>query len=188
MSQRTLRSKALPDNQESGRQHHPLLNCKDRLGYYMNRNALTLPSFLYRVVGDNAWWCHGVDGHTPDQCIRRCHPYARKSATQAVLSMMQLALHATRQMPHSASPLTLAMSTWSLKTRIAPPRHCRDSRVYGHTTMAMHVNEYTPRRDPPRHSRDASVCGHTTTAMHDIENPLPPFILCGENLYSAEGG
>ena len=32
--------------------------------------------------------------------IRRCHPYARKSASQAVLSRMQLTLHATRRTPH----------------------------------------------------------------------------------------
>ena len=38
------------------------------------------------------------------------------------------------------------MSAWSVKTRRAPSRHCRDARIYGHTTAAMHDNEYTPRR------------------------------------------
>ena len=56
---------------------------------------------------------------------------------------MQLSLHATRQTPHSASRLVQAMSDWSVKTRRAPPRHCRDARIFGHTTTAMHEIEYT---------------------------------------------
>ena len=43
--------------------------------------------------------------------------------------------------------MVLAMSAWSVKTRHAPSWHCRDARVYDHTTTAMHDNEYTP---PPR--------------------------------------
>ena len=39
-----------------------------------------------------------------------------------------------------------AMSAWSVKTRRAPSRQCRDVRVYGHTTTAMHSNEYPPPR------------------------------------------
>ena len=35
-----------------------------------------------------------------NQLIRRCHPYATKSAPQAVLSRMQLTFHATRRKPH----------------------------------------------------------------------------------------
>ena len=30
------------------------------------------------------------------------------------------------------------MFAWSAKTRRAPSRHCRDARVCGHTTTAMH--------------------------------------------------
>ena len=67
-----------------------------------------------------------------------------KSASQAVLSRMQLTLHATRLTPHGASRLVQAMSAWSVKTRHAPSRHCRDARVYDHTTTAMHEIEYTP--------------------------------------------
>ena len=72
----------------------------------------------------------------------RCHPYARKSASNAVLCRMQLALHATRRTPHGASCLVHAMSAWSVNTRRAPSRHCRDGRVY--TTTAMHDNDCTP--------------------------------------------
>ena len=72
------------------------------------------------------------------QFIRCCHPYARKSASQAVFSRMQLTLHATRRTPHDASRLVLAMSAWSAKTRRAPSRHSRDARVYGHTTTVVH--------------------------------------------------
>ena len=56
-------------------------------------------------------------------CIRRCHPYARKPASQAVVGIidrMQLTLHATRPTPHGASRLVQAMSAWSVKTRRAP--------------------------------------------------------------------
>ena len=54
------------------------------------------------------------------------------------LSRTQLTLHATRRTPHGASHLVQATSTWSVKTRRALSRHCRDARVYGHTTTAMH--------------------------------------------------
>ena len=61
-----------------------------------------------------------------------------KSVSQAVLSGMQLTLHATRPSPHGASRLVQAMSAWSVKTRRVSPRHCRYARFYGHTTAAMH--------------------------------------------------
>ena len=77
---------------------------------------------------------------------------------------MQLSLHATRPTPHGASRLVQAMSSWSVKPRRALSRHCRGARTYGHTTRAIHDNEYN--LSPPYN-------GHTTTAMHDIEYPLP---------------
>ena len=55
-----------------------------------------------------------------------------------------LTLHAPRQTPQGASCLVLARSTWSVKTRRAPSRRCRDARVYGHTTTGMHDNEALP--------------------------------------------
>ena len=55
---------------------------------------------------------------------------ARKSASRVVLSKMQFTLHVTRRTPHGASRLVHAMSDWSVKTRRAPSRHCRDARVY----------------------------------------------------------
>ena len=94
-------------------------------------------------------------GHTckTDQFTGRCYAYATKSASQAVLSGMQLTLEATtRRTPHGAlrfwcrrfALLVQVMSAWSVQTRRAPSRYCRDTRVYGHTTTAMHGNEYTP--------------------------------------------
>ena len=68
---------------------------------------------------------------------------------------MQLTPHATRQTPHGAPRLVQAMSAWSVKPQHAPSRHCRDARVYGHTTTTMHKIEYispiefTP--PPPAH-------------------------------------
>ena len=75
-------------------------------------------------------------GHTREQI----NPFdavihnAKTSASQVVISRMQLTLHATRRTPHGASRLVLAMSAWSVKIRRAPPRHCRVARVYGHMT------------------------------------------------------
>ena len=60
---------------------------------------------------------------------------------------MQLTLYATRRAPHGASRLVLAMSAWSVKNRRAPSWHCRDAKVYGRTTTAMHnVHPRAPRR------------------------------------------
>ena len=57
---------------------------------------------------------------------------------------MQLTVDETRRTPHDASRLVQAMSAWSVKTRRAPSRHCRDARVYGHPTTAMRDIEYPP--------------------------------------------
>ena len=77
------------------------------------------------------------------------------------------------------------MSAWSVETRRAQFRHCRDVRVYGHTTTAMHDMSAPPlvqamsawsvetRRAPSRHCTDARVYGHTTTAMHDMSTAPP---------------
>ena len=54
---------------------------------------------------------------------------------------MRLAEHTSR---FASRLVLLAMSIWSVKTPRAPSRHCRDARVYGHTTTTMHDNEYTP--------------------------------------------
>ena len=54
-----------------------------------------------------------------------------------VLSRMQLTLHATRRTLHGASRLVHATSAWSVKTRHAPSRHCRDGEVYSLDTTAM---------------------------------------------------
>ena len=86
-------------------------------------------------IGDQRRGCRVLS--PPPPFIRRCHPCARKSTSQAVLGKMQLTLHATRQTPHGALRLVHAMSAWSVKTRRALSRHCRDVRVYGYMTTAM---------------------------------------------------
>ena len=68
-----------------------------------------------------------------------------KSDSQAVFSRMQLDLYATRPTPHGASQILVqATPVWSVKTRRAPSRHCRDATVYGHTTAAMDVTSTPP--------------------------------------------
>ena len=77
--------------------------------------------------------------------IRRlCHPYARKSASQAVISIIGCSSPFMGLTQHLAFHFTLAVSAWSVTIRRAPSRRCRGARVHGHTTTAMHDDEYTP--------------------------------------------
>ena len=69
---------------------------------------------------------------TMTSMCKKCPPQKR------FFSRMQLDHHATRPRPQGASCLVQAMSVWSVKTRHAPSPHCRNARVYGHTTTAMH--------------------------------------------------
>ena len=80
--------------------------------------------------------------------IGRCHPYARKFAIKAILSSVQLTLRATRPTHYGATRLVQVMSAWSVKTRRTPPRHCRDAKIYGHTTTAVNGTT-TPPPPPP---------------------------------------
>ena len=45
-----------------------------------------------------------------------------------------------------------------------PSRHCRDARVYGHTTTAMHDIEYTPPPAPPT----SNVEGVSIRSRNDV--------------------
>ena len=74
-----------------------------------------------------------------------------------LVGCMQLTLHATRRTPHGASRLVLAMSAWSVKTRRAPSRNCRDASVYGRTTTAMHDNDKVYTALSP-HGRERKAC------------------------------
>ena len=92
-----------------------------------------------------------------------------KVASQAVLGRMQLILYATRRTPQGASRLVQAVSPWSMKTRHAPYRRCRNARVYGHTTTAMHdieyisPIEYTPGEDASDNTKQAKQAHHLPT-------------------------
>ena len=79
-----------------------------------------------------------------------------KPASQAFLTRMQVALHAIRRVPHGALRLVQAMSAWSVKTRRAASRRCRDARVYGHTATAMH--DVSPPTPPAIHTRESVYC------------------------------
>jgi len=72
-------------------------------------------------------------------------PNVAKSSSQAVLSRMQLTLHANRPTPYGALHLVQATPAWSVETRRGPCRHCPDARVCQRTTTAMQGNEYTCR-------------------------------------------
>ena len=64
-----------------------------------------------------------------NESIRSTLSSTCKTASQAVLSRMQLTLHAARPTPHGASRLVRAMSAWSVKMRRAPSQRCGDARV-----------------------------------------------------------
>ena len=110
---------------------------------YMVRNSRGSCIVLTRCC---LWkWPH----QKTNQFIGRCHQYATKSASKAVLSRMHLTLHTTRPTPHGVSRLVQTMCAWSMKSRRAPSRQCRDARVYVHTTTAMHDVSNPPRPRPP---------------------------------------
>ena len=56
-----------------------------------------------------------------------------------------------------------SMSAWSVKTRRAPSRHCRDARVYGYTTTAMHDISAPPATHSPPQPQARDI---THTGMH----------------------
>ena len=94
----------------------------------------------------------------------------RHATLSASLRWHQLALHSTRRTPHGASRLVQAISAWSVKIRRAPPRHCRDARIYGHTTTAIH-DEST------RHPIPCNIVAyppHSATYVITPPRPLSP--------------
>ena len=86
---------------------------------------------------------------TPEK-INDAAIHCKRCASLAVLSRMQLTLDATRPTPQRTSCLVQPVSAWSVKARRAPFRYCRDARVYGHTTTAMHAMSTPPRPLPQR--------------------------------------
>ena len=85
---------------------------------------------------------------TPENEINSCDAVIhmqKKSVSKAALCRVQPALHVTRRTPHGALRLVQAVSAWSVKPRRAPSRHCRDARVYGHTTTPIYGMSTPPR-------------------------------------------
>ena len=89
--------------------------------------------------------------------VRRSHSYAGNSASQAVLSMMQLTLHA----PNISRRFELGASDVCLVgvTRRGPSRHFRDARAYGRTTTAMYDREHTTHPTPTINKTEAEGGG-----------------------------
>ena len=74
--------------------------------------------------------------------------------------------------PRPSSPLVQATSAWSVKTRRAPSRKCRDTRVHGHTYDYGHAwHEHLP--DPPPDPPSPSCC----TRACETPPPCSPFLL-----------
>ena len=97
-------------------------------------------------------------------------PHTRTSASKTFLGRMQLTLQATRPTPHGASCLVQAISAWSVKTRRAPSRHCRDARIYGHTTTALHDMSTPPSNRPHFLSRRTGwyIFSHAPSTFVDL--------------------
>ena len=106
-------------------------------------------------------------GHSVCCC---CSP----PAALAVFGRMQLTLHATRSIPHGASRLVQEMSARSLKSRRAPSRHCSDTRVYGHTTTAMHNIGTSP--SPTQSAVWQHQKASWPTSRHGTALPPPPHV------------
>ena len=110
---------------------------------------LQLPPFRSSNPGSHSW-------HFPSHSTLSI----RIPASQALLSRMRLTLHATRRTPHGASRLVLAMSSWSVKTRRAPSRHCSDARGLWSYDCGYAWHEYTP---PPYYGARLHVyCAKTS--------------------------
>ena len=120
------------------------------------------------------------------RCIRMQEITRRvqQPASPAVFSIyrMQLTLHTTRRTPHGTSYFVQETSAWSVKTRRAPSRHCRDAREeWLYDFMAMHDNEYAPRSRhcslPPAFSRlfqnEALEVTASGSADHLEASPAP---------------
>ena len=83
--------------------------------------------------------CYGVFGclitpplrtHKHNSTLSSTCKKVRLTSVFFFYGRMQLTLHATGRTPHGASRLVLVMSAWSVKTRGAPSRLCRDARVF----------------------------------------------------------
>ena len=88
---------------------------------------------------------------------------------------MQLTLY-SRDSPNTSRRFALVSSNaWSMKTRRAPSRRCRDARVYGHTTTAMHDMSTAPTLPPS--SMVYEVCCSPFSAILSLKlwetRPMP---------------
>ena len=64
------------------------------------------------------------------------------------------------------------MSACSVKTRRALFRHCRDGRVYGHTTTTMHDNESPPPAPPSRPQTESLFSGSASVGFEPWRSQL----------------
>ena len=139
------------------------------------------------MIASRTWWCLYGKAHTRQihtiptavsgsgdtrkqvNSLDACHPHptlSRKPFLAGCSSpFMRLAQHLT-----ALRAWCKQMSAWSVKTRRAPSRHCREARAYGLTTTAMHNNEYTP-SSPPCTDFISSTA---TIEPDDDLNPLLP--------------
>ena len=106
----------------------------------------------------------------------------RKSASPLALSRAQLVLHATRQTPQGVSRWMRTMLARPVKTRRALSRYCRDARINGLETTAMH-DMSTP---PPLRARARATGTHEIRLCLRRRTCSPPtcfrraYYFCGE--------
>ena len=73
-----------------------------------------------------------------------------------------------------------ARSAWSVKTRPAPSRHCRDARVYSHTTTAIH-DISTPTSPPSKGTRQRTT--HSEKGPHETQTRRVEFLYYAKQNY-----
>ena len=89
---------------------------------------------------------------------------------------MYLTLCVARGTPRGASRLVQAMSAWSMNARRAPFQHCKDGRVYGHTTTAMHdMRTPSPLPATPTAAVAAVLIGGLEGGKRRTDQTLPDF-------------
>ena len=99
---------------------------------YCFRGMVSLYSLVYSSVGLLLHVLGVILQSSPSMLSSMSQQSTHKvlnSASQAAFTSTKLTLHETRRTPHGASPLTQAMSAWSVKTPRAPSRHCGDARI-----------------------------------------------------------
>ena len=115
------------------------------------------------ILCTHRWLCKRTRREN-SQVIRRCHPYARKSASQAIMYHIPGRVQLTpfmRLAPNTSRRFALGARSNA--------RHCRDARVYGRTTTAMHDISTWVHSPPPASVHISCFFVHQALLSHGAD-------------------